>query len=279
MGRNSSSLQYYVNWRAIVIKLHALLLRVDGLDEILELHRPGSKVRKQVALPSHPTRDLLRSKEMASASKTRAGPVFHRPLFHPIRAVSRSAVIKASEQERKAELLRSRAASVALPVARPLTSSASDARRVSAGPLFPSVVVDAADEADAGVAPASARRASLTTSVVPSSLRRAPVFSEVAPEEATELSSSMPSRYDSHFLSSGPIPPSRLTEAIKLRSDKFVPSSTSSSSSSVAAVAAAAPAEIAPPFRTNLASLEQLTVHPVGRFAQHETQDPPPRVT
>ncbi len=313
VGRQSSSqLQYYVNWRAVVIKLHALLLRVDGLDEILELHRPGSRVRKQVSLASHPTRDLLRSKEMLPSQKSlRNGPVFHQPSFRPIRAVSRSSVVRASEQERKAELLRS----AELP--KSISHAVSDPRFVS-----PSRVLPSSDEADAspassglrrrasissgpvpaavpssgaGIAPHSAAAASSSSSssaaaastaaaaaaaaaAVDSPFRRPSSFSDLVAEDSTELSASLPSRYESHFMSAGPIPPARLTEAIKLRGDKFAPP-VKSANVSASPAPVQTPAEVAPPFRTNLASLEQLiTVQPAGRFAQHETQDPPPRV-
>ncbi len=363
-----SQLQYYVNWRAVVLKLHMLLLRVDGLDEILELHRPGSKVqfacfcglsnshrfsgrwlrfvvfscsllidtkvRKQVALAAHPARDLLRSKERlegagGTAGRGRAAPVFHQPLFHPIRATSRSAAFKASEQERKAELLRSRNAELprppvknysepqGLPMAAQSTASAANANAnanaaasaaAAATPTRPLVPRRGSDAPSlsvpnnlspaavsgslAALAPASASPAAAPVPVraMPRALIEAAAAAE---EEFGELSASLPTRYESHFLGTGPIPPARLTDAIKLRSPVTLvdkkqaavvtdavagdaapsPGETSagagSSSGASAALQSQPLAEVAPPFRTNSASLEQLVVvQPVGRFSQ-----------
>ncbi len=309
----ASALQYYVNWRAMVLKLHTLMLRVDGLDEILELHRPGSKVRKQVALAAHPARHLLRSKEAvpSAAGKNRAPPVFHQPLFHPIRATSRSAVFKASEQERKAELLRTRTEPAPPPPRQPLKNYSEPPLAFVATPAVVPAVAPSRRMSDASAVPQSASpRNSSPARPPPLAIARA--LADAAQEdERGELSASLPSRYESHFLGSGPIPPARLTEAIKLRApDKgkladggsaavapvtsAIPSSAASSSSlsvsssSATTVMAAdqvvgsvPPAEAAPPFRTNSASLEQLVVvQPVGRFSQQagdEESSAPPR--
>ena len=320
----TSQLQYYVNWRAVVLKVHTVLLRVDGLDEILELHRPGSKVRKQVALAAHPARDLLRSKEGAAtaAGRGRAAPVFHQPLFHPIRATSRSAAVKASEQERKAELLRSREAELprvptkgysephALPAVQPSTPASTPApatlpttpgaaaAAAVASPLRPpGMPARRGSDAPSLSVPNSLSPASVSTSAAslaapaPSSSSRAlpRVLMEAAEEEFGELSASLPTHYESHFLGSGPIPPARLTDAIKLRTpvtmvdkkqaavvtqevagDAAAPLEPSTAAAPGAGGGPAAPPlEVAPPFRTHSASLEQLVVvQPVGRFSQ-----------
>jgi hypothetical protein len=82
-GDHEKDVNLYVNWRAVVLKLHETLAHMEGLVDILELHS-APKVRKQVALPAHPSRALLKSKEL-SAQQINGGedgklrvPLFHR---------------------------------------------------------------------------------------------------------------------------------------------------------------------------------------------------------
>jgi hypothetical protein len=112
-----------------VLKLHETLAHVEGLVDILELHSTP-KVRKQVALATHPSRDLVdpaQQKQQTQANQgegvggfpsrsdsvcvclflagNRKQPLFHHPQFAAIQPRSRPAEFKASEQDRRRALL------------------------------------------------------------------------------------------------------------------------------------------------------------------------------